>query len=87
MPQIKYVPYMSNEGLAIPDYCIVMNIYPYLHACSEYAAYTTTIRETPLKCSIRSRDNHILQAIPTIGGDPRILYLFSPGYGQQESVH
>ncbi|XP_064395143.1 uncharacterized protein LOC135342353 [Halichondria panicea] len=51
---------------------------------NEYAAYTTTIRETPLKCSIRSRDNHILQAIPTIGGDPRILYLFSPGYGQQD---
>ncbi len=63
-------------------------IFPYmilftLLACSEYVVYSTKIRERPLSCQLRCRGNG-LQSLPTVDGDPRIYYLFSPGYGQQE---
>ncbi len=54
-----------------------------LLACSEYVVYSTNFRERPLSCQVRCHGSG-LQSLPTVNGDPRIYYLFSPGYGQQE---
>lgn len=49
---------------------------------SEYGIYTTRIRPGGgpgnLVCNIRRR-NHEIRPIDTVGGDQRILYIFSPG--------
>ena len=58
--------------------------------CSQYAIYSTRIRGTTgdgisYQCVIRSRDDQvepidsIVRTTDTIGGDPSIYYLFSPG--------
>ncbi|XP_064406055.1 complement receptor type 1-like isoform X3 [Halichondria panicea] len=47
---------------------------------NQYAIYTTRIRgnRNSRTCVIRSRDD-IVRPLDTIGGDPRVYYLFSPG--------
>ncbi len=66
----------NDAPLTIPDSILLLS-------CSEYVVYSTKFHERPLSCQIRCHGSG-LQSLPTINGDPRIYYLFSPGYGQQE---
>ncbi len=68
----------------VPLWLSQLHSFLYIHvACSEYAVYSTRIRERPLRCEIRCRGTSP-QSLPTVDGDPRIYYLFSPGFGRQE---
>ncbi len=83
VPQDKYVPYMCLIKILQHFLSTWFTLYIPLLTCSEYVVYSTRIRDNngnnQLTCDIRSRDD-ILQSLPTIGGDPRILYLISAGY-------
>ena len=48
-----------------------------LHIHSQYGIYTTRIRND-LSCDIRRR-NYQIKDVDTIGGDPRIKLIYSPG--------
>lgn len=75
--------------------CIHDHAYTVMHACtcmhaiimivsllhvsiySQYGIYSTVIVNGPL-CEIIKRD-HQIKNVDTLGGDPRVKYIYSPG--------
>ncbi len=57
------------------NYAILITLY---NTCSEYGIYSTRILAGPT-CSIRRR-NHQVKDIQVLGGDPRLKFIFSPGF-------
>ncbi len=71
-----YVPvYMCLYALHFELCYILITLY---NTCSEYGIYSTRILAGPT-CSIRRR-NHQVKDIQVLGGDPRLKFLFSPGF-------
>ncbi len=83
--QHKHNSFSTNQvcSLFMLRSFLYLILYILLLSCSEYVVYSTTFHERPLSCQIRCHGSG-LQSLPTVNGDPRIYYLFSPGYGQQK---
>ncbi len=70
---------ISISALLLPFfiYTLLSSLY------SKYGIYSTRILNGPA-CTIRRR-NHQIKEIQLIGGDPRLKFLFSPGFELEDA--